>query len=264
MPRMILKYPACICGNRSYGRILKVKQAQIIRCKSCGLARTFPVPNPNYANYHCDFPESEESPQIAKRYYSIVSSQVRYFKKQGKLLDVGCSVGWGLECASQMGFESYGIEIDKQRAELANKPGLNVFCGQLEDAQHPDKEFDVIVANHVLEHILELNKFITESKRILKDDGVLAIGVPNYKSLIVSWKRERWSAWCVKYHIWHFEPKTLRNIFRKHSLSPKKIFKDSDYKKYQGFRKLTYLLIDVINQGDSLIVVFEKHRGSYL
>jgi len=264
MPRLTSKYPGCICGNRSHETILKVKQAQIIKCKSCGLARTFPVPSPNYANYHCDFPESEESPQMAKRYYSIVLSQVRYFKNEGKLLDVGCSVGWGLECANEIGFESYGIEIDKQSADLANKRGLNVFCGYLEHAQYPDKEFDVIVVNHVIEHILDLDKFITESKRILKDDGVLAIGVPNYKSLIVNWKRERWFAWCVKYHIWHFEPKTLCNMLKRYGFLPKKIFKNSDYKKYKGLRRLKYLLIDVINQGDSLIVVFGKRNVSYL
>jgi len=42
----------------------------------------------------------------------------------------------------------------------------------------PDNSFDVIIANHILEHIPEDIKAMTEMQRVLKEDGVAILQVP--------------------------------------------------------------------------------------
>ena len=42
----------------------------------------------------------------------------------------------------------------------------------------PDKHFDIILTNHILEHIIEEQQYLSEMKRILKDDGYIILSIP--------------------------------------------------------------------------------------
>jgi predicted SAM-dependent methyltransferase len=44
-----------------------------------------------------------------------------------------------------------------------------------------DKQFDIIIHNHILEHMPNDIKFIKETMRILKDDGKIIVSIPFYK-----------------------------------------------------------------------------------
>lgn len=46
------------------------------------------------------------------------------------------------------------------------------------DIPFSDKKFDYVIANHVLEHILDEKQAIKELKRITKDDGLIILSVP--------------------------------------------------------------------------------------
>jgi SAM-dependent methyltransferase len=51
------------------------------------------------------------------------------------------------------------------------------------DLQFPDKTFDILIANHILEHIPEDLKAMKELYRVLKDGGVAVLQVPYSESL---------------------------------------------------------------------------------
>lgn len=48
------------------------------------------------------------------------------------------------------------------------------------DIQYPDNYFDVVLCNHVLEHIIDDKKAMREFYRVLKNDGCAIITVPIY------------------------------------------------------------------------------------
>lgn len=62
-----------------------------------------------------------------------------------------------------------------------NYPNLNVQKADVTKMPFEDESFDVILSNHVMEHIEDEEKFQLEMKRVLKSDGKIILTVP-YKA----------------------------------------------------------------------------------
>lgn len=103
------------------------------------------------------------------------------------LLDAGC--GDGLNLAALAGIirradtdaNIYGCDYNNLRIARANTiAGVNgVFLASLTAAPAADTVFDLILCNHVLEHIPDSAGALAELYRILKPGGLLIAGVPN-------------------------------------------------------------------------------------
>ncbi|HUI45134.1 MAG TPA: class I SAM-dependent methyltransferase [Nitrospirota bacterium] len=138
----------------------------------------------------------------------------------GKALDIGCGCGELLLWLKNHGWsEVRGVEISKGAAALANDHGLNVFCGELANAHYPDSYFDYISLIHVLEHMHDPVMTLNEICRILKPDGLLVVGVPNFASYenkvfgeYQSFMKE------VPRHLYHFSKKSITDMFEKSGL----------------------------------------------
>lgn len=57
-----------------------------------------------------------------------------------------------------------------------------VINGDITDLKYPDQHFDLIIANHVLEHIIDLESALSELARVLTIDGDAIFMVPLSKS----------------------------------------------------------------------------------
>ena len=66
---------------------------------------------------------------------------------------------------------------------------------------------------HVLEHVPNLEQQFKEFHRLLNDDGLLVIAVPNYKSKDADIYKEYWAAYDVPRHLWHFSKKGIQTLF---------------------------------------------------
>jgi 2-polyprenyl-3-methyl-5-hydroxy-6-metoxy-1,4-benzoquinol methylase len=106
------------------------------------------------------------------------------FVTRGRLLDVGCGNGQYLARMQGYGWETAGVEIDPEAAEVARREhGLTVHTGTIEDAPYPERSFDVITCQHVLEHIGEPRPFLEGMARFLRPGGRLVVVTPNAASL---------------------------------------------------------------------------------
>ena len=111
-----------------------------------------------------------------------------------KLLDIGCGPGLLLKTAQARGLQTYGIDLSPQAISLASQtsPDSQLQVGNVTQISYPDKSFDYITCIGVLEHFLEMDKSISELKRIANDDARYCIMVPNSRTLY--WKiSERFS-----------------------------------------------------------------------
>lgn len=139
------------------------------------------------------------------------------YRKNGKILDVGCGTGDTLVLLRDLGWEAYGIEIDKNAIKAAKKRGLsNVKFGTYRDiSTYPDNYFDVIRLYHVLEHLDDPITCLKLIHKKLKGDGELILGTPNYSSATSKLFGKYWYNLDVPRHLFVFSPRNLQELVRK-------------------------------------------------
>lgn len=134
------------------------------------------------------------------------------------LLDVGCSSGVFMVAARARGFNAQGVEPAPRAAKSAKAAGFPVFCGTLEQAAFPDRTFDAITILEVIEHLRDPVGLLRECRRILKADGVLAIGTGNACSLTMRVLGTDWDYLQIKRHGGHvsfFSPRSIQVLAHK-------------------------------------------------
>lgn len=106
-----------------------------------------------------------------------------------KVLEVGCGVGHILE-RIQKG-ELTGIDISEiqiKRAKERLKDSAKLIKCSAENLPFDDKSFDRVICTEVFEHTLEPKLVLNEVYRILKDDGIISLSVPNEKLITLTKK----------------------------------------------------------------------------
>ncbi len=129
---------------------------------------------------------------------------------KGKLLDVGAGTGDFLVVAKNDGWQTTGIEPSTKAKGIAINKGVT-FAESL--AALESNSFDVITMWHVLEHVPNLDEYITELKRLIKPSGTIVIAVPNFKSFDANFYGRHWAAFDVPRHIWHFSKTAIEKLF---------------------------------------------------
>jgi 2-polyprenyl-3-methyl-5-hydroxy-6-metoxy-1,4-benzoquinol methylase len=101
-----------------------------------------------------------------------------------RILDVGCGAGaFASEVAKVVPAEIWGIEIDPKTAARAASVFHRLITGDANDkaAELPDRYFDCIVCNDVLEHVVEPFALLDKLRSKLAPGGVVVASVPNVR-----------------------------------------------------------------------------------
>ncbi len=133
------------------------------------------------------------------------------FPEKGKLLDIGAGTGEFLLAAQKKGWHVQGIEPDEDARKLASLKGINLVDDPLKLSAD---QFDVITMWHVFEHVYDLHQQIKQLESLLKENGLLIIAVPNYKSYDAEHYKEFWAAYDVPRHLWHFSRSSFQKLFK--------------------------------------------------
>ncbi|SNC76957.1 Methyltransferase domain-containing protein [Hymenobacter gelipurpurascens] len=142
--------------------------------------------------------------------------------RKGHLLDYGCGTGHFLAAAKSSGWQVSGLEPNpRAREEASLRVGQPIGSENLE-ALEPGT-FDAITLWHVLEHVHTLNDTLQQLIRLLKPDGTLIIAVPNVDSLDAQHYRQDWAAYDVPRHLYHFSPKTMTQLLKKHKMTVREV-----------------------------------------
>ncbi|MFJ1473559.1 class I SAM-dependent methyltransferase [Capnocytophaga cynodegmi] len=135
----------------------------------------------------------------------------KYKKQKIQLLDIGAGTGdFVLSCEKQTNWKATGIEPNEKARQLAEKKQIRLL-ENYDDLK--EKSFDVITLWHVLEHIPDLENEIQKINSLLKEDGILIVAVPNYKSWDAQHYKQFWAAYDVPRHLWHFSKTSIQKIF---------------------------------------------------
>jgi 2-polyprenyl-3-methyl-5-hydroxy-6-metoxy-1,4-benzoquinol methylase len=99
-----------------------------------------------------------------------------------RILDVGCGEGlFSEEIKRKLRAEVWGIEYDSNAAEKAKCKVDKVLHGDLNALidNLPEKYFDCIVLNDVLEHLVDPYTVLARLKVKLVENGVIVASIPN-------------------------------------------------------------------------------------
>ena len=177
------------CDSDNYIGINRNIESNLYRCNSCKtLFRKYFLPP--FTDYSSRYFVEDYKNQYGKTYEEDIDNlsklarrrldKLKQVKPKGKILDIGSAMGFFLNEAKKQGYETEGIEISKYAYDYSvNTLKLNVHNVSLLDFEYKEKEYDIITAWYVVEHIYNFEKVLDKILYSLKDDGILSFATPN-------------------------------------------------------------------------------------
>jgi 2-polyprenyl-3-methyl-5-hydroxy-6-metoxy-1,4-benzoquinol methylase len=126
-----------------------------------------------------------------------------------RLLEIGVGSGSFLTAARQTGYEVMGCDLSASICQRVRHTYHIPMHGGHLTALAGESRFDVVVMNHVLEHVDQPIELLRDVHRLLSPRGIVHIAVPNIGC---------WEAWLPgwtsyePYHLAYFTPQTLKRV----------------------------------------------------
>lgn len=243
-----------LCSADSYTEVLRGRdelfglpgEFRAVCCNCCGLVFTNPRPTPESIQHY--YPpeytphQHHNSPPIALRkttvkrvFLKFLNSLNENFDRKhnlvppknralltrgrcGNLLDVGCGNGEFLKIMQDLGWRVQGVDKSPNAALAARSSyGIEIHHGCLESMCSESDRFDVITMWWFLEHAHDPGLVLDICSRIIKPEGLLIVGVPNFSSF----ERRVFGGLSLDLprHLIHFTPQTLTKMLDLHGFS---------------------------------------------
>jgi len=148
--------------------------------------------------------------ELAERRMKTIE-KLRKFER-GKLLDIGCALGFFLEVARNHGWKVTGVEISSFAADWArNNLSLDVITGSFLDYDFEPESFDVVTLFFVAEHFQNVEKLIEHVSKVLKKGGLIVLSIPNRGGISYLFNRE---GYIDGHPCDHYFDTSVRNLVR--------------------------------------------------
>jgi 2-polyprenyl-3-methyl-5-hydroxy-6-metoxy-1,4-benzoquinol methylase len=205
----------------------------MVVCNNCGFVFN-DVPDSNcYDEYYSKYKENTNFsiPSETGYIHTKEKRESRYFtsvdfiknstkmSQSAAILDIGCSFGGILTILKNEGFSNLSaLDLDTVSIGCLREIGINSKEGSIfsEDMPEYENKFDLIILGHILEHLHEPKKAISNISRWLKNDGKVYIECPDlyqypqtspFPGFFAEWE-----------HINHFSIVSLMNLMNNYSL----------------------------------------------
>jgi SAM-dependent methyltransferase len=133
----------------------------------------------------------------------------------GRLLDLGCWVGFLASEAMRSGWEVTGVEPSHWAAERARSRGIEVVEAPLLEAPLPEEGFDAVTLGDVIEHFPDPGAALDRVASLLAPGGLVWIATPDAGSRVARLLGPRW--WSViPTHVHLFTRRSLVRLLERH------------------------------------------------
>lgn len=238
----------------------------IARCVRCGMLKTF-VPS---SNNQFDPAQSrgeyyKQDKEKFKKIFQPIVKGILTYKSGNNVLDVGCSSGILMEVLTDAGLSVTGIEPNKHAYEIAQKEfGKHVYNSYLSQvAERLHKKYDVVIYNHVVEHIPDPHAELSLIKKIMKSNGILVIGVPNADNIIFKVRKKFWEPLMPNEHVWHFTTMHMVKLLKDHHYQILNVsFEDDKRLDYPLLKRIYFGVMSLINTflgtGEAMLIIAKR------
>lgn len=225
-----------VCKNDTFAahltctdHFLTKESFEITRCTGCSFLFTNPRPHSKELRKYYQSTEyishSDNANNLTNKIYKIarqftLKQKIKLINKitsDKTILDYGCGTGDFLHACKNNGWQIAGLEPDDFARNIAQNKTGQLINSEISQIKHLDN-IGLITLWHVLEHLPDLNHTISILKSKLISKGKILIAVPNHESYDAQIYKERWAAYDVPRHLYHFSEKTMCLLLKKHGL----------------------------------------------
>ena len=152
-----------------------------------------------------------------------IVERVLPFQHRGNWLDIGFGNGSLLFTADEFGFSCAGVDLRSDNVNRLQAMGFDAHCSEIETLDQPGR-YSVISMCDVLEHMPYPVAALQAVHRLLKDDGVVLLSMPNIDSVAWNAMNEAQTNpyWAEIEHYHNFGRRRLFDILRDNGLEPVK------------------------------------------
>jgi SAM-dependent methyltransferase len=195
----------------------------IVVCGACGHMQLAHTPTdeellPLYEEAEADHYIAEEAGQRVTA--GVALDLIERHTGRGRLLDLGCWVGFLLAEARDRGWEVQGVEPSAYASAFGREQlGLPVQRTDLFSADLPAGAFDAVVLGDVIEHLADPGAALERIGSLLAPGGVVYLALPDAGSAIARRMGSRW--WSViPTHVQYFTRDSVATLLRRHGFEP--------------------------------------------
>lgn len=230
----ITSFPCHVCG--SYDHVLwatALDQFDLeggtdyvyMQCRSCSLVSLInPPPQDQLAD---EYPEESYwyDPGSVKSFIAILEEKYReaiftteitkaiHFINSGRMLDVGCGSGYVASLYQKHGFTVTGIDISEHALNIARECyGIDCIHGEFSADHFGAGAFDFVNMDYFLEHVPRPMQVLADANRVLRENGLLRMAIPNAESLQFRVFGGRWFNIEAPRHLYIYTPRVIEKM----------------------------------------------------
>ena len=209
------------CAGAADELLHEFGEFRVCRCGVCGLVRLNPrlteagsgglYEREYFGGDHATgYDTYEQDEYLYEKTFARRLKLIRRFKSVGRVLDIGCSLGYFLNVAKHAGFDVYGLDVSAYAVERATERFPNrIRRGVLGPGLYPKQFFDVVTMFDLFEHVYRPREFLATVNEITRDDAVVLITTPNHRSFLSRASGRNWVSYKIPEHVFFYTPETL-------------------------------------------------------
>jgi hypothetical protein len=216
---------SCVaCGLHEAKPIYTVNGFDVVEC-TCGLARTLLPPGFDPASIYTEayfqgghrdgYADYEGSGEELRHEFRRILDALRKHVSSGKLIEIGCALGFFLEEA-RASFTTCGVEISDHARAVCKSKGLDVEREVTPELLASHGPFDAAVMLDVLEHMQDPGETLDALHAKMRPGAQLLVTTGDYGSLLARAMGKRWRLMTPPQHLWFFSPATVTALLARH------------------------------------------------
>jgi len=212
-----------LCGKEESAPVSAGNGARFVRCGNCGLVYLKFRPAETelrrlYAGYHQREGKTGDTwsafmRDVFRETAGLLGPPGRG-AGTGRLLDVGCAFGDFVALMREGGWRAEGVDPSPVVTAAADRRGIPVRTGTLEDFDAPPGSFEAVTMFYVLEHLADPMGALRKVFRLLSPAGTLLVRVPHTTPIVRLLRPVGAGAslYDPPFHLYDFSPAVLRRM----------------------------------------------------
>jgi SAM-dependent methyltransferase len=204
----------------------------VLRCQNTDVAFLDPAPRVDYESEA--YREAYDGSATVHQYHELHDAEhmrnlawLSQFDIRGKsVLDIGAGAGSFLDLLRGVASRTVGVEPEERYRKHLEATGHEAFpyMTDLYDKDRAKHPFDLVVSQHVIEHVPDPRRFLAEIRDLLAPNGTALIVTPNRHDLLLESVGEAYQRFFYRTaHLWYFGADGLSELARSSGLKVSKL-----------------------------------------